>query len=69
MAKKPSSGLSKKEKSAIAKKAIAGKDIGKKGKSFEKVAAKAAEQYGSAEKGAAVAAAAMYKGIKARKKS
>lgn len=69
MAKKPSSGLSKKEKSNIAKKAIAGKDIGKKGKNFEKVAAKATEQYGSAEKGAAVAAAAMYKGIKARKKN
>jgi hypothetical protein len=69
MAKKPSSGLSKKEKSSIAKKAIAGKDIGKKGKNFDKVAAKAAEQYGSAEAGAAVAAAAMYKGIKARKKS
>ena len=48
MAKKPSSGLTKKEKSSIAKKAIAGKDIGKKGKAFEKVAAKAAEQYGSA---------------------
>ena len=69
MAKKPSSGLSKKEKSSIAKKAIAGKDIGKKGKNFDKVAAKAAEQYGSAEAGSAVAAAAMYKGIKARKKS
>lgn len=68
MAKKPSSGLSKKEKSSIAKKAIAGKDIGKKGKAFEKVAEKAAEQYGSEEKGRAVAAAAMFKGIKARKK-
>ena len=69
MAKKPSSGLSKKEKSSIAKKAVAGKDIGKKGKSFNKVAAAAAEKYGSAEKGAAVAAAAMYKGIKARKRN
>lgn len=69
MAKKPSAGLTNKEKSSIAKKAVAGKDIGKKGKSFDKLAAKAAKQYGSAEAGAAVAAAAMYKGIKARKKN
>ncbi len=30
--KKPSSGLSEKQKSSVAKKASAGKDIGKKGK-------------------------------------
>ena len=66
--KKASSGLTKKERSSIAKKAVAGKDIGRKGKMFEKVAAKAAEQYGSVEKGRAVAAAAMYKGMAARKK-
>ena len=36
--KKPSAGLTKKEKSTISKKAHAGKDIGKKGKGFEKVA-------------------------------
>ena len=68
MAKKPSSGLTKKERSNLAKRAVAGKDIGRKGKMFEKVAAKAAKQYGSAEAGRAVAAAAMFKGIKARKR-
>ena len=40
---KPSSGLSEKQKSGIAKKASAGKDIGKPGKNFGKVAAKAAK--------------------------
>lgn len=58
---KPSSGMSKKEKSAVVKKAKAGKDIGKKGKGFEQVASKAAKQYGSKEKGKKVAAAAMWK--------
>ena len=59
--KKPSAGLTKKQKSAISKKAKAGKDIGKKGKGFEKIASKAAEKYGSKERGQAVAAAAMWK--------
>ena len=59
--KKPSAGLTKKQKSAVAKKAVAGKDIGKKGKGFEKIASKAAEKYGSKERGQAVAAAAMWK--------
>ena len=59
--KKPSAGLSKKQKSTIAKKAVAGKDIGKKGKGFEKIASKAAKKYGSKERGQAVAAAAMWK--------
>lgn len=58
--KKPSAGLSKKQKSAIVKKAKAGKDIGKKGKGFEKVM-KAAEK-GGADNPRAVAAAAMWKG-------
>lgn len=66
--KKPSAGLSKKQKSAVAKKARAGKDVGKKGKGFEKVAKKAAKKYGSSEKGKKVAAAAMWKGAKARSK-
>jgi hypothetical protein len=35
---KPSAGMTAKEKSAVAKKATAGKDIGKPGKSFDKVA-------------------------------
>lgn len=61
---KPSAGLTKKQKSDFAKKAAAGKDIGKKGKGFEKIAAKAAKQYGSKEKGEKVAAAAMWKNIK-----
>ena len=54
---KPSAGMSKDEKSAVAKKASAGKDIGKPGKSFDKVA-KAA---GGGEKGTKIAAAAMWK--------
>ena len=54
---KPSAGMSTKEKSAVAKKATAGKDIGKPGKSFDKVA-KAA---GGGEKGEKIAAAAMWK--------
>jgi hypothetical protein len=62
--KKPSSGLTKKEKSAVAKKARAGKDIGKKGKGFEKVAKKAAKEYGSEKIGKKVAAASMWKNIK-----
>lgn len=66
--KKPSAGLSKKQKSAVAKKARAGKDVGKKGKGFEKIASKAAKKYGSAEKGRKVAAAAMWRGAKARAK-
>jgi hypothetical protein len=58
--KKPSEGLSKKEKSDVVKKAKAGKDIGKKGKGFEKLAKKA----GGGEKGEKIAAAAMWKNIK-----
>ena len=63
--KKPSAGLTKKEKSAISKKAHAGKDIGKKGKGFEKVA-KAA---GGGEKGEKIAAAAMWKSEAKKAKS
>ncbi len=59
--KKPSAGLTKKQKSAISKKAKASKDIGKKGKGFEKIAKAAAEKYGSKERGQKVAAAAMWK--------
>jgi hypothetical protein len=57
MEAKPSAGMSKGEKSAVVKKAQAGKDIGKPGKSFDKVA-KAA---GGGEKGTKIAAAAMWK--------
>ena len=56
-ASKPSAGLTKAQKSATVKDAKAGKDIGKPGKSFDKVA-KAA---GGGEKGEKIAAAAMWK--------
>jgi hypothetical protein len=54
---KPSAGMSKGAKSALVKKATSGGDIGKPGKSFDKVAAKA----GGGEKGKKIAAAAMWK--------
>lgn len=53
--------LSKKRRSRLAKRVRAGEDIGKKGKGFKKVAAKAAKFYGSKEAGERVAAAAMFK--------
>lgn len=56
-AKKASEGMTKKEKSAVVKKAKAGEDIGKPGKNFDKVA-KAA---GGGEKGKKIAASAMWK--------
>jgi hypothetical protein len=59
-AAKPSAGLSAAKKSAVVKKAKAGGDIGKPGKSFDKVA-KAA---GGGEKGEKIAAAAMWKNMK-----
>ena len=59
---KPSSGLTKKEKSDIVKKARAGKDIGKKGKGFKEVVKKAKDS--GATNPEAVAAAAMWKNIK-----
>lgn len=49
-----------KERSAMAKKARAGKDIGEKGKNFEKIAKAAAKKYGSKEAGKKVAGAVMY---------
>ena len=57
---KPSAGLSAAKKSAVVKDAKAGKDIGKPGKSFDKVAKKA----GGGEKGEKIAAAAMWKNMK-----
>jgi hypothetical protein len=59
-AAKPSAGLSKAKKSAVVKDAKAGKDIGKPGKGFDKLAKKA----GGGEKGEKIAAAAMWKNIK-----
>jgi hypothetical protein len=57
---KPSAGLSKAKKSATVKDAKAGKDIGKPGKGFDKLAKKA----GGGEKGEKIAAAAMWKNMK-----
>jgi hypothetical protein len=59
--KKPSAGLTKKQKSSIEKKAHKGKNVGHGG--FDKLAKKAAKEYGSKEAGKRVAAAAMWKGI------
>jgi hypothetical protein len=53
-----------KERSAMAKKAKAGKDIGAKGKNFEKIAKSAGKKYGSEEAGKKVAGAVMYGKLK-----
>jgi hypothetical protein len=53
-----------KERSAMVKKARAGKDIGEKGKNFEKIAKSAAKEYGSKEAGKKVAGAVMYGKLK-----
>jgi hypothetical protein len=58
--KKPSAGLTKAQKSRTVKAAKKGKDIGKKGKTFAKIAKKA----GGGEKGKRIAAAAMWKSRK-----
>jgi len=60
--------LNEKERSSLAKRAVAGKDIGKKGKMFSRVAESAALKYGSEEAGKRVAAAAMIKARAAKKK-
>ena len=44
-------------KSYSAKQAVKGKDIGKKGKNFAKIATQASKKYGSKEAGARVAGA------------
>jgi len=48
-------------KSYSAKKAAAGKDIGKKGKNFSKIAKSAGKKYGSKEAGKRVAGAVLKK--------
>ncbi len=60
--------LTGKERSALAKRAVAGKDIGKAGKMFSRVAESAAAKYGSEEAGKRVAAAAMFRARAAKKK-
>ena len=57
MKTKPSAGLSKKQKSTIVKKAKAGKDLGKPGKNFDKIAAAA----GGGEKGKKIAGAQFWR--------
>lgn len=59
--KKPSAGMTAKQKSATVKQAKAGKDIGKPGKEFDVIADKAATKYKSKASGKKVAAAAMWK--------
>jgi hypothetical protein len=59
--KKPSEGMTKKQKSSVVKKARAGKDIGKKGKGFEKVEKAAEKEYGSEEAGKKVAGSVLWK--------
>jgi len=56
--------LTKKQRSAIAKRARSGKNVGKG--NFNKVAKKAAKRYGSAAAGRRVAAAAMWKAAQKR---
>jgi len=56
--------MNKSQRSAIVKKAVAGKDIGKKGKNFEKIAEKAAAKYGSKEAGKRVAGAILFGKVK-----
>lgn len=53
-------------KSTVAKKARAGKDMGKKGKNFNKIAGKAAKEYGSEAAGKRVAGAILQRMRKAR---
>ena len=55
------------KKSYSAKSARAGKDIGKPGKNFSKIEAKAAKRYGSKAAGERVAGAALAK-LRAKKK-
>lgn len=59
----PSKGLSKRTLRETVKKARAGKDIGKPGKHFAEIEAKAARRYGSKEAGERVAGAAMWKNL------
>ena len=48
-------------KAKVAKESKKGKDLGKKGKNFDKVADKAADEYGSKESGERVAGALLQK--------
>jgi hypothetical protein len=59
----PSAGMTTDEKSKVVKAAKKGEDIASKGKTFEKIAKKAASKYGSKEAGNKVAAAVMWKKV------
>lgn len=61
--RRPSEGLTKKEKSDVVKRAKSGKDIGRRGKNFDKVVDKAKKQYGSEEIAKKVAASSMWKNL------
>ena len=58
--------MTKKAESNFRKKAAAGKDVGKPGKNFNKIAAKAGKEYGSAEAGKKVAGAIFQKMARAK---
>lgn len=62
----PSAGMSKSAKSADAKDAAAGKDMGGKGKNFNKIADKAAAEYGSKAAGKKVAGAVFWNKMKGK---
>lgn len=53
--------LKKAKRSKIVKEAKEGHDFGKKGKNFDKIAGKAAKEYGSEETGKKVAGAIFWK--------
>lgn len=61
MAKAKTSGSTSRTKSYSAKAAAAGKDIGKPGKNFAKIARSASAEYGSAAAGKRVAGAVLGK--------
>jgi hypothetical protein len=56
--------LTKAKKSALVKKAHKGKDMGKKGKNFSKIAEAAGKKHGSKEAGKRVAGAIFWKKAK-----
>lgn len=58
--------MTKKAESNFRKAAKAGKDVGKKGKNFDKIAAKAGKEYGSAAAGKRVAGAVFQKMARAK---
>lgn len=62
--KHPGKKISKKKKSEIVKRAKKREDIGKPGKKFKEIEAKAAKKYGSEESGKRIAASAMWKAAK-----